>query len=80
MDEADIDLLKKMVETLNNNRSVNWMDLHNLRIIKYGPTLHLDCHLTVAMVFQCKRSPRGNDNIRPCKKRIWRRARGEWAP
>ncbi|HMJ47515.1 MAG TPA: cation diffusion facilitator family transporter, partial [Ferruginibacter sp.] len=44
MDEADIDLLKKMVATLNNNRSVNWMDLHNLRIIKYGPTLHLDCH------------------------------------
>ncbi len=47
MDEADIDLLKKMVETLDKNRNVNWVDLHNLRIIKYGPTLHLDCHLTV---------------------------------
>jgi hypothetical protein len=23
------------------------VDLHNLRIIKYGPVLHLDCHLTV---------------------------------
>ena len=51
MDEADIDLLKKMVETLNANRSINWIDMHNLRIIKYGPTLHLDCHLTVPWYF-----------------------------
>ncbi|MFT3908432.1 MAG: cation diffusion facilitator family transporter [Ferruginibacter sp.] len=51
MDEADIDLLKNMVETLNTNRNVNWIDLHNLRLIKYGPTLHLDCHLTVPWYF-----------------------------
>jgi cation diffusion facilitator family transporter len=51
MDEADIGLLKDMVETLNKNRSVNWVDMHNLRIIKYGSTLHLDCHLTVPWYF-----------------------------
>ena len=51
MDEADIELLKNMVDTLNKNRSVNWIDMHNLRIIKYGPTLHLDCHLTVPWYF-----------------------------
>lgn len=51
MDEADLDLLKKMVITLNENRNVNWIDLHNLRLIKYGPTLHLDCHLTVPWYF-----------------------------
>jgi len=47
MDEADSDLLGKMVEVLNTNRQVNWIDMHNLRVIKYGPILHLDCHLTV---------------------------------
>ncbi|HMI80095.1 MAG TPA: cation diffusion facilitator family transporter, partial [Ferruginibacter sp.] len=47
MDEADTILLKKMVQMLNENRRVNWIDLHNLRIIKYGSTIHLDCHLTV---------------------------------
>jgi divalent metal cation (Fe/Co/Zn/Cd) transporter len=47
MDEVDIELLKKLVNTLNKNRKVNWIDLHNLRIIKYGSLLHLDCHLTV---------------------------------
>ena len=47
MDEADTKLLKKMVQMLNANRRENWIDLHNLRIIKYGSTIHLDCHLTV---------------------------------
>lgn len=47
MDEADLDLLKKMVTVLNNNRRENWIDLHNLRIIKYGSILHMDCHLTL---------------------------------
>ncbi len=47
MDEADIVLLKKLVSLLNANRKENWIDLHNLRIIKYGGTLHMDCHLTV---------------------------------
>jgi cation diffusion facilitator family transporter len=47
MDEADAELLKQMVTMLNKNRRENWIDLHNLRIIKYGGTLHLDCHLTV---------------------------------
>jgi cation diffusion facilitator family transporter len=47
MDEYDRELLVKMVGTLNHNRRNNWIDLHNLRIIKYGNVLHLDCHLTV---------------------------------
>lgn len=47
MDEADEELIKRVVETVQNSRRPNWIDLHNLRIIKYGNTLHLDCHLTV---------------------------------
>ncbi len=47
MDEADDELLEEVVKVFNANRRENWIDLHNLRIIKYGSTLHLDCHLTV---------------------------------
>ena len=47
MDEADEELLEKMVRVLNTNRKENWVDLHNLRVIKYGSILHVDCHLTV---------------------------------
>ena len=47
MDEADVKLLSLLVEVLNTNRRENWVDLHNLRVIKYGTVLHVDCHLTV---------------------------------
>jgi len=47
MDETDQTLLTDIVKLLNANRRENWVDLHNLRVIKYGSILHLDCHLTV---------------------------------
>lgn len=47
MDEADIELLRKMVLLLNEQRQPNWIDIHNLRVIRYGGQLHVDCHLTV---------------------------------
>jgi cation diffusion facilitator family transporter len=47
MDQQDMELLNEMVINLNKNRRVNWIDLHNFRIIKYGSQLHIDCHLTV---------------------------------
>ncbi|MFN5475888.1 MAG: cation diffusion facilitator family transporter [Sphingobacteriales bacterium] len=47
MDKADTELLSKLVDFLNRNRNTNWIDVHNVRIIKYGSVLHLDAHLTV---------------------------------
>jgi cation diffusion facilitator family transporter len=47
MDEADMQLLNRFVKVLNENRQENWVDLHNLRVIKYGSLLHVDCHFTV---------------------------------
>lgn len=51
LDETDNALLVRLVDVLNKNRSANWMDLHNFRIIKYGNVLHIDCHLTVPWYF-----------------------------
>jgi len=51
MDEADLELINKMISLLNQNRSANWIDLHNLRIIKNGSMIHVDCHLTVPWYF-----------------------------
>jgi cation diffusion facilitator family transporter len=47
MDEADIELLNQFIIALNEYRRENWVDMHNLRVIKYGSLLHIDCHLTV---------------------------------
>ncbi len=51
MDETDQDLLKELVNSLEAQRSPNWIDLHNLRVIKYGSQLHIDCHLTLPWYF-----------------------------
>ena len=47
MDERDKALMEQLVTVADSNRSENWVDLHNVRIIKYGSTLHVDSHLTV---------------------------------
>ena len=47
MDEADTDLLSKMIALVSENRRENWIDMHNLRVIKYGGQLHVDAHITV---------------------------------
>ncbi len=47
MDEADKELLSDLIKLMNTNRRESWIDVHNLRVIKYGIVLHIDCHLTV---------------------------------
>ena len=63
MDEADEALLEKIIQTLNNNRNENWIDLHNLRIIKYGALLHLDAHLTVPWYFNVNQAHKEIDDL-----------------
>ncbi|MEJ7737568.1 MAG: cation diffusion facilitator family transporter [Chitinophagaceae bacterium] len=63
MDEADLKLLAKMVTVLNKNRRENWIDLHNLRVIKYGSILHIDCHLTVPWYLNVAEAHREIENL-----------------
>lgn len=47
MDEADVKILERVVKALNENRRDNWIDIHNLRVVKYGAMMHIDCHFTL---------------------------------
>ncbi|MBC7411604.1 MAG: cation transporter [Bacteroidia bacterium] len=47
MDEADAEVVNKIITIVNKNRSVNWIDIHNLRVIDYAGFYHVDCHLTI---------------------------------
>jgi len=47
MDETDLPTLNRVVTVLNDRKSPNWIDVHNLRVQKYGADLHIDCHLTL---------------------------------
>lgn len=60
MDEADYDLVDELVHILHNNRRKNWVDLHNLRVIRFGDKIHVDCHVTVPYYFSVKE---GHDEI-----------------
>jgi len=51
MDEADMVLLEEVIAEINLTRNEKWVDLHNLRVIKYGTLMHVDCHLTVPWYF-----------------------------
>ncbi|AUD02892.1 cation diffusion facilitator family transporter [Spirosoma pollinicola] len=47
MDEADVPTLHRVVNLLKVHKDRNWIDVHNLRVQKYGADLHIDCHLTL---------------------------------
>lgn len=47
LDEADEEKINYLIDVLNKNRREKWIDIHNLRILKYGSRLHIDCHLTL---------------------------------
>jgi cation diffusion facilitator family transporter len=47
LDEADYGKLNNLIEILNKNRRTKWIDMHNLRVLKYGSQLHIDCHITL---------------------------------
>ncbi|MEQ8325501.1 MAG: cation diffusion facilitator family transporter [Vicingaceae bacterium] len=56
MDEADNNLLDEIILTLEESRNQAWIDLHNLRVIKYGNVLHLDCHVTLPWYYTNRQS------------------------
>ena len=47
MDEADPELLERIVEILNQHRHPDWIDIHQLRTRYYGNKVHVDFHLVV---------------------------------
>ncbi len=47
LDEADYEKLNQVIEILNKNRKAKWIDMHNLRVLKYGSHLHIDAHITL---------------------------------
>lgn len=63
MDEADEQILKKFIGVLNTSKSSKWIDLHNLRVIKYGDLLHIDCHLTLPWYYNVHEAHREIDNL-----------------
>lgn len=63
MDEADMILLKEVITEINLSRNAKWIDLHNLRVIRYGSLLHIDCHLTVPWYYNVNEAHEAVDDF-----------------
>ena len=64
MDEADEKILVRVIDLLNNSRLPNWIDIHNLRVIKFGNTLHIDCHMTIPWYLNVRQAHAEVDSLR----------------
>ncbi len=47
MDEVDMKIVDELVDILKEQRQANWIDMHNLRVQRYGSSYHVDCHVTM---------------------------------
>lgn len=47
MDETDMGAAAEVVALLEKHRRPQWVDIHNFRVIQFGRTLHIDCHVTL---------------------------------
>ncbi|MGB6046982.1 MAG: cation diffusion facilitator family transporter [Flavobacteriales bacterium] len=56
MDETDMAVADELVRIIDTNRRPEWIDIHNFRVIKFGSTLHIDCHVTLPWYFTLERA------------------------
>lgn len=47
MDQADFVKLEEIAGVFNRERKDRWIDIHNLRVVRYGSHIHIDAHLTL---------------------------------
>lgn len=51
LDKADYGKIEHLINVLNSKRKESWIDIHNLRVVKYGSVMHVDCHMTLPWYF-----------------------------
>ena len=56
MDEADAEVLNKLVATITEKRRSTWSNIHQLTYLKFGHVSHVDLHLTLPWYFNMNES------------------------
>lgn len=47
MDETDLVVVDEVVTILSKHRESAWIDIHNMRVQRFGTHYHIDCHVTL---------------------------------
>ena len=55
MDESDIATVAEVIAELQRLRRPCWIDVHNLRVQRYGANLHIDCHMQMPYYYSLER-------------------------
>jgi cation diffusion facilitator family transporter len=63
LDETDTAIIEEVVEHLQTSRKNDWIDLHNLRVLQYGSSLHIDCHITMPWYYSLAETHNRMDDI-----------------
>ncbi|MBC7695312.1 MAG: cation transporter [Burkholderiales bacterium] len=63
LDKADYGKIEHLIKVLNAKRKESWIDIHNLRVVKYGSVVHVDCHMTLPWYFTLEESHKEVDDL-----------------
>lgn len=63
LDKADYAQIKYLIEVFNSKRKASWIDIHNLRVLKYGSVIHVDCHMTLPWYFSLEEAHKEVDAL-----------------
>ncbi len=55
MDKADTKVLKTMLNELIISRREDWIDVHNMKVLKYGSAYFVDCDLTLPWYYDIRK-------------------------
>ncbi len=63
LDKADYGKIEHVIKVLNDKRRESWIDIHNLRVVKYGSVVHVDCHMTLPWYYTLEESHKEVDDL-----------------
>lgn len=54
MDEQDTDIVSAITTVLEENREIDWIDMHNMKVQQFGANLHIDAHITLPYYYSLR--------------------------
>lgn len=63
LDKADYVKIEHLISVLDSKRNPSWIDIHNLRVVKYGSVVHVDCHMTLPWYYTLEEAHKEVDDL-----------------
>ncbi|MDD2529817.1 MAG: cation diffusion facilitator family transporter [Bacteroidales bacterium] len=64
LDENNMEELKAIAEVINKHKAEDWIDIHNLRVVNYGNSLHIDCDLTLPCYYTINEGHQATEKLK----------------